>query len=84
MGTGVTATNLAGRTLADLVLGLDTERVRLPWVGHRAKRWEPEPLRWLAVQGIYAGYRAADRAEAASGSARTSVLARVADLVSGH
>lgn len=84
VGTGVTATNLAGRTLADLVLGLDTERVRLPWVGHRAKRWEPEPLRWLAVQGIYAAYRAADRAEAASGSARTSVLARVADLVSGH
>lgn len=84
VGTGVTATNLAGRTLADLVLGHDTERVRLPWVGHRARNWEIEPLRWLAVRGIYAAYRAADRAEAASGSDRTSYLARIADAVSGH
>jgi hypothetical protein len=22
---------------------------RLPWVGHRSRRWEPEPLRWLLV-----------------------------------
>ena len=44
VGTGVTATNLAGRTLADLVLGRDTELTRLPWVGHRARKWEPEPL----------------------------------------
>src|SRR5690606_28570836 len=56
VGTGVTATNLAGRTLADLVLGRDTDLVRLPWVGHRARRWEPEPLRWLAVNAIYAAY----------------------------
>lgn len=84
VGTGVTATNLAGRTLADLILGHDTERVRLPWVGRRAKTWEMEPLRWLAVRGIYAAYRAADRAEAASGSDRTSGLARIADAISGH
>ena len=64
VGTGVTATNLAGRTLADLVLGRDTELTRLPWVGHRARRWEVEPLRWLAVNAIYTAYRAADRAEA--------------------
>ncbi|WP_460774440.1 NAD(P)/FAD-dependent oxidoreductase [Microbacterium sp. GXF7504] len=84
VGTGVTTTNLAGRTLADLVLDRDTELVRLPWVGHRAKRWEPEPLRWLAVQGIYAAYRVADRAETRSGSPRTSLVAKAADLVSGH
>jgi glycine/D-amino acid oxidase-like deaminating enzyme len=83
VGTGVTATNLAGRTLADLVLRRDTEITRLPWVGHRARRWEIEPLRWLAVQGIYAAYRAADRAEA-SGSPRTSVFAHLADLISGR
>ena len=23
---------------------------RLPWVGHRSPRWEPEPLRWLGRQ----------------------------------
>jgi glycine/D-amino acid oxidase-like deaminating enzyme len=55
VGDGVAATNLAGRTLADLILGKDTERTRLPWVGHRSRRWEPEPLRWL---GINAALRA--------------------------
>lgn len=84
VGTGVTATHLAGRTLADLVLGRDTELTRLPWVGHRARRWEPEPLRWLAVQGIYAAYRAADRVEDSGRSSRTSVFAHVADLISGR
>jgi glycine/D-amino acid oxidase-like deaminating enzyme len=54
VGDGVGTSNLAGRTLADLVLGLDTELTRLPWVGHRSPPWEPEPLRWL---GINAGLR---------------------------
>ena len=84
VGTGVTATNLAGRTLADLVLGRDTDIVRLPWVGHRAKRWEIEPLRWLAVTAIYSAYRAADRAEASGSSDRTSVFAKGADLIAGR
>jgi glycine/D-amino acid oxidase-like deaminating enzyme len=83
VGTGVTATNLAGRTLRDLVLGRDTELTRLPWSGHRSRRWEPEPLRWLAVQGVYAAYRAADRAEF-RGRPTTSPLARVADVVAGR
>ena len=55
VGDGVSTTNLAGRTLTDLVLRRDTELVRLPWVGHRSRRWEPEPLRWL---GVNAGLRA--------------------------
>ncbi|GAB3616432.1 FAD-dependent oxidoreductase [Okibacterium endophyticum] len=85
VGTGVTATNLAGRTLADLILERDTELTRLPWVGHRAKQWEREPLRWLAVQGIYALYRAADRAETTSSrSSSTALAARLADLVAGR
>lgn len=84
VGTGVTATNLAGRTLADLVLGRDTELVRLPWVGHRARRWEVEPVRWLAVHGIYTAYRAADRAESRGSSARTSAFAHAADLIAGR
>nr|WP_153746459.1 FAD-binding oxidoreductase [Microbacterium sp. SYP-A9085] len=83
VGTGVTTTNLAGRTLADLVLGRDTDLVHLPWVGHRAKRWEPEPLRWLAVNAIYAAYHAADRHEA-RGRPATSPIAKLADLISGH
>ncbi|MDY0908885.1 FAD-binding oxidoreductase [Microbacterium sp. CFBP9034] len=84
VGTGVTATNLAGRTLADLVLARDTDLVRLPWVGHRAQRWEPEPLRWLAVNAIYTAYRMADRAEASGSSDRTAWPAHVADVVAGR
>jgi glycine/D-amino acid oxidase-like deaminating enzyme len=57
-GEGVGASNLMARTLADLVLGRDTPLTAMPWA-HRAaperalRRWEPEPLRWLA-------YRATD------------------------
>lgn len=80
-GHGVTAAHLAGQTLADLVLGAGTPRTRLPWVGHEARNWEPEPLRWLGVHALYAAYRAADRREAA-GLRRSSWLAVAADAVS--
>ncbi len=50
VGEGVAAANLAGRTMADLVLGENTERASLPWVGHQSRQWEPEPLRWLGVR----------------------------------
>ena len=83
VGDGVGTTNLAGRTLRDLVLGRDTDLTRLPWVGHRSPRWEPEPLRWL---GVNAGLRAmtfADAEERLTG--RPSLVARaVAPLVGGH
>lgn len=55
-GNGVAATHLAGRTLADLVLSRQTERVDTPWVNAPGERhlrqglWEPEPLRWLGVR----------------------------------
>jgi glycine/D-amino acid oxidase-like deaminating enzyme len=62
VGDGVATTNLAGRTLADLITGEASELVGLPWVDHRSRRWEPEPLRWL---GINAALRLAARADAA-------------------
>jgi glycine/D-amino acid oxidase-like deaminating enzyme len=55
-GDGVAMTNLAARTLADLITGTDSELVRLPFVGHRSPGFEPEPLRWL---GVNAGLRLA-------------------------
>lgn len=64
VGDGVTTTNLAGRTLADLILGRDTELTRLPWVGHRSRRWEPEPLRWAGVNAGRALAARLDRGEA--------------------
>jgi glycine/D-amino acid oxidase-like deaminating enzyme len=83
VGDGVATTNLAGRTLRDLVLQRDTELVRLPWVGHRSRRWEPEPLRWL---GVNTGLRAMALADAEERlTHRPSLLARaVAPLVGGH
>jgi glycine/D-amino acid oxidase-like deaminating enzyme len=61
VGDGVSTTNLAGRTLRDLILARRTELTDLPWVQHRSPRWEPEPLRWL---GVNAGLRAMGLAEA--------------------
>jgi glycine/D-amino acid oxidase-like deaminating enzyme len=81
-GEGVAAANLAARTLRDLVLERDTELTRLPWVAHRARTWEPEPLRWLAVQTVYGALRAADALEDRTG--RPSRLAVAADALSGR
>ena len=80
VGHGVTATNLAGRTCADLVLKRSTPLTALPWVGHRSRTWEPEPLRWLGVRGLYTAYKLADRQEA-SGRSTTSPIAGIADRI---
>ncbi|MHB1777122.1 MAG: NAD(P)/FAD-dependent oxidoreductase [Acidimicrobiales bacterium] len=67
VGDGVSTTNLAGRTLADLILDRRTDLVELPWVGHRWPAWEPEPLRWLGVNAGLWAMAAADRGEARTG-----------------
>jgi glycine/D-amino acid oxidase-like deaminating enzyme len=89
VGSGVATTNLAARTLRDLIqqdAGQQgaTELTRLPWVNHRVRKWEPEPLRWLGVHGMYAAYRAADRQESTSRTAATHPLARGANRISGR
>lgn len=80
VGHGVTATNLAGRTLTDLVLRRSTPLTELPWVGHRSTNWEPEPLRWLGVRGMYSAYKLADRHES-GGRSSTSPIAAIADAI---
>jgi glycine/D-amino acid oxidase-like deaminating enzyme len=82
VGVGVSTSNLAGRTLADLATGADTPLVRLPWVNRRLRRWEPEPLRWLGVHGMYALLAAADRAEARGGG--PSRLAAIGNRLTGR
>jgi glycine/D-amino acid oxidase-like deaminating enzyme len=62
-GEGVCPSNLAGRTLADFALGRKTPLIELPWVGHRSRRWEPEPLRWLGVRAGLALNASTDRAD---------------------
>ncbi|GAA3465776.1 NAD(P)/FAD-dependent oxidoreductase [Nonomuraea roseola] len=83
VGSGVTTTNLAGRTLRDLVLRRDTELTGLPWVGRQVRQWEPEPLRYAGVQLIYTLFRAADRRENDRGTS-TSGYARLANLIAGR
>lgn len=63
LGSGVAASNLLGRTCADLVLGNDDDRTRLPFVRSPPARWEPEPLRWLGVRAALQLGEAADAAE---------------------
>jgi glycine/D-amino acid oxidase-like deaminating enzyme len=67
VGDGVSTTNLAGRTLADLITGADTVLTRLPWVQHDSPRWEPEPLRWLGVNAGLWTMKLADRSETRHG-----------------
>lgn len=76
VGSGLTATNLAGRTLRDLVLRERSDLIDLPWTNRRVRSWEPEPLRWLGVQAMYGLFREADRREAAGleGPSRIAVL----------
>jgi glycine/D-amino acid oxidase-like deaminating enzyme len=82
VGDGVSTTNLAGRTLADLITGRSSELTRLPWVGHRSRRWEPEPLRWLGANAALRAMTWADVSEARRG--RPSRAADVVNAVMGR
>jgi glycine/D-amino acid oxidase-like deaminating enzyme len=79
VGDGVGTANLAGRTLADLILSRGSDLVRLPWVGHRSPRWEPEPLRWLGVNAGLKVMTGADAEEARTGrpSRRAALVNRI-------
>ena len=82
VGDGVATSNLAGRTLADLITGRDSELVTLPWLSRQSPTWEPEPLRWLGVNAGTAVFATADRTEARSG--RPSRIASSFWKVLGH
>ncbi|WP_341304380.1 FAD-binding oxidoreductase [Pseudomonas sp. TMP25] len=65
-GEGVGASNLGGRTLADLILNKQTELTCQPWVLgdqplNQLPRWEPEPLRWLGYNAIIQSFVHEDR-----------------------
>jgi glycine/D-amino acid oxidase-like deaminating enzyme len=77
-GHGVVASNLCGRTLADLIRGEASDLTTLPWVGHAASRWEPEPARILATRAIASVLASADRHEDATDrtARRVALVAR--------
>ena len=63
--------------------------MRLPWVQHPLRRWEPEPLRWLGVNVARRAAAGADAAEARSQAALrvmagASAGRRLLDALTGH
>jgi glycine/D-amino acid oxidase-like deaminating enzyme len=82
VGDGLTTTNLAGRTLADLITGAETPLTALPWVNHRSPAWEPEPLRFLGANAGLVGTTLADEEEKITG--RPSIVARLLAPLTGH
>jgi glycine/D-amino acid oxidase-like deaminating enzyme len=82
VGDGLSTTNIAGRTLADLITGRSTPLTSLPWVGHRSPRWEREPLRFLGANAGLVGMQLADAEE--QWTHRPSVVAKLMAPLTGH
>lgn len=81
VGDGLSTTNLAGRTLADLLTGAESELTNLPWANHRNPDWEPEPLRFLGANGGLLAMTAADVEERVTG--RPSLIAAAMSGLTG-
>ncbi len=89
-GEGVGASNLGGRTLADLILARDSVLTRQPWVIqdgalHSLKAWEPEPCRWLGYNAIIRSFVHEDQVLANPHSPvwRRKLASRLADFMEG-
>jgi glycine/D-amino acid oxidase-like deaminating enzyme len=82
VGDGVSTTNLAGRTLADLILRRESELTELPWVNHVSPLWEPEPLRWVGANAGLQAMTWADTAERRNG--RPSRVAKAVNRLIGR
>jgi glycine/D-amino acid oxidase-like deaminating enzyme len=62
-GNGVAPSHLAGRVLADLVTGADSDAVRLPMVNARTRTFPPQPLRAIGAAMVRRAIIAKDTAE---------------------
>ncbi|MGO4535444.1 NAD(P)/FAD-dependent oxidoreductase [Leifsonia sp. 2MCAF36] len=82
VGDGLSTTNLAARTLADLLTDSRTDLTALPWVGHRSPRWEPEPLRFAGANAGLVAMESADLEE--SVTRRPSLVSRALGPLIGH
>ena len=63
VGDGVGTSNLAGRTISDLILNKETDLTNLPWVQHKSRNWEIEPFRWIGVNSTLHMAKIADVVE---------------------
>ncbi len=89
-GEGVGASNLGGRTVADLILERDTELIQQPWVLpdggiHALRAWEPEPCRWLGYNAIIKSFVHEDQtlANPATAPWRRKLASQVAGFMEG-
>ena len=82
VGDGLSTTNLAGRTLADLITGTRSPLTQLPWVGHDSGRWELEPLRFIGANLGLVAMTVADVEE--SITHRPSIAAKLMAPLTGH
>jgi hypothetical protein len=68
-GNGVATTNLAGRTLAAMITGQQSDLLHLPQANLTTRPWEPEPFRYLGVRFVQQSFMRIDRQAEATGIA---------------
>jgi glycine/D-amino acid oxidase-like deaminating enzyme len=74
-GDGVTMSYLAAKIMGNLVVGNTNDLTELHFVNRKIRNWEPEPLRYFAVNSLVKLSGVADREEALTN--RPSVVSKV-------
>ena len=82
VGDGVGTSNLAGRTLSDLILKNNSELISMPWVNHKSRKWEIEPFRWLGINSTLQLARFADFVE--KKIKKETIITRLLNILQGH
>ncbi|MCG2575109.1 FAD-binding oxidoreductase [Acinetobacter sp. ME22] len=81
VGDGVAMSNLSGRILKNLILGIQEPINRLPIVNHASPLWEPEPLRWMGINMGLSATAFADKEEKITN--RPSTVASALEALTG-
>lgn len=74
-GDGVTMSYLAAKILAHLITAQESELTTLHFVNRKIRNWEPEPLRFIAVNSLVKLSGIADKEEARTG--RPSLVSKI-------
>jgi len=74
-GDGVTMSFLASKILANLITGRSEPITQLHFVNRKIRKWEPEPLRYIAVNSLVKMSGVADKEEAKT--SRPSLVSRI-------
>jgi glycine/D-amino acid oxidase-like deaminating enzyme len=78
-GNGVAPSYLAGKVVADLVTGTDSDSTRLPMVNHKPRMFPPQPLRSIGAAVVRRAIIAKDTAEE-RGTQPNPVMAAIARM----